>query len=474
MDPTAEDLLYRLDSMKQRPYGRAVIALVAISFFLVFWDVYNIGFILPVAATQLGVSISSPLYALPITTGLIGYVFGELGLGYYAQSIGRKNTLLITLAIAAIGSLLAAFSVNFVEISIFRFIIGTSIGGEIGLTSTYISEITPSSIRGTYVGIATAVGMIEIIPVGATAFFIVPTIVWGWRMMFAVGAIVAIPAIIMRFIYMPESPRWLLKVGKKDMAEREIKKMEQYLKKKYGKVERHEVKKISEKVEETNLGVKALFTNRKNASRMSILLAAWFSFYIGDYGLVSVVPTLFIEHGLTISTSYLYFFLSTLGDSVGAFTGMALSDKVERKYLSLGIMILSFIFFSAWGLTNISVLIIIFGFMVFFTQGLWLPVMYAYSNEVFLTEGRSTAMGLTDGMGHIGGAISPYLLIPIALSAGILGIDGYSLAFIFMGITAIIGGLIVGILGPKTKKLRLEEINDGEISGYVGKTTGNR
>lgn len=469
VETTTADLLYRLDSLKRRPYGKAVVALVAISFFLVFWDVYNIGFILPVASIQLGVPVSNPLYALPITTGLVGYVVGELGLGYYAQVIGRKNSLLITLIIAAIGSLLAAFSMNFMEISVFRFIIGISIGGEIGLTSTYMSEITPSAIRGTFVGIATAVGMIEIIPVGATAFFIVPTISWGWRMMFAVGAIVAIPAIIMRFTYLPESPRWLLKVGKKDQAEKEIEKMEQYLQKTYGKIERHDVKRVSEKLELTNLGVKSLFTNKKNVSRVSILFAAWFFFYIGDYGLVSVVPTLFIDHGLTISTSYLYFFLSTLGDSVGSFTGMFLSDKVERKYLSLGIMVVSFIFFSLWGMTNVPVLIIIFGFLVFFTQGLWLPVMYAYSNEVFPTEGRSTAMGLTDGVAHIGGALSPYILLPIALSAGILGINGYTWAFVVMGITAIVGGLIVGVLGPKTKKRRLEEINEEGIAEYSSK-----
>jgi putative MFS transporter len=460
VETTSEDLLYRLDSLKDRPYGKAVIALVALSFFLVFWDVYNIGFILPVAARQLGVSISNPLYALPITTGLVGYVIGELGLGYFAQIIGRKNSLLITLLIATLGSLLAAFSTNFVEISIFRFIIGTAIGGDIGLTATYISEITPSSIRGTYVGIATAVGMIEIIPVGATAFFIVPTIAWGWRMMFGVGAIVAIPALIMRFIYLPESPRWLLKKGRKDEAQKEIEKMEEYVEKTRGKIERVPVKKVSEKLEEENFGVKSLFTNKKNTLRISMVMAAWFFFYIGDYGLVSVVPTLFSSHGLTISTSYLYFFLSSLGDSVGSFTGLVLSDRVERKYLSLVIMVLSFLFFTAWGITSNPVLIILFGFLVFFTQGLWLPVMYAYSSELFSTEGRSTAMGLTDGIGHIGGALAPFILLPIALSAGFLGVSGYSWSFTVMGITAIIGGLIVGILGPKTRKLRLEQIND--------------
>lgn len=456
------DLLYRLDSLKYRPYSRAVVALVAISFFLVFWDVYNIGFILPVAAAQLHVPISSLLYALPISTGLAGYVVGELGLGYYSQRIGRRNALLITLIIAAVGSLLAAISTNFIEITIFRFIIGTAIGGDIGLTSTYIGEITPSSLRGSYVGIATAVGMIEILPVGALAYFLVPTISWGWRLMFGIGALVAIPIIIMRFIYLPESPRWLIKTGQKEKAEDVISRMEEYVIKIHGKIDRLNTPKLQEKIIEKTEKMSAIFSNKIIRGRFLLLLIVWFFYYIGDYALVSVVPSLFVSHGYTIATSILYFFISSSGDFVGSFTGMAISDKFERKYLSLGIMVLSFVFFIMWGIVSLPYLLIIAGFLVFFTQGFWLPVMYTYTSEVFPTELRSTAMGMTDGIGHIGGAIAPYIIIPVALSVGILGISGYTWAFIAMGFTAIIAGLIVGILGPKTNKLRLEQINEEE------------
>ncbi|WMT55894.1 MULTISPECIES: MFS transporter [Acidiplasma] len=434
--------------------------LAAISFFLVFWDVYNIGFVLPVASAQLGVPVSNFLYALPVTTGLVGYIFGELGLGYYAQLIGRKTSLLITLVIAAVGSILSAISQNFVELSIFRFIVGISIGAEIGLISTYMSEITPFSMRGSIVGISTAVGMIEILPVGAMAYFVIPTISWGWRLMLGLGAIVAIPAIIMRYTYMPESPRWLLKVGKKEQAEHEIQKMEAYIKKKFGKVDRVSTDKVPEEIEEQNLGIKALFKDKKIRNRIFIILAVWFFYYIGDYGLVSVVPTLFVQHGIVISTTILYFFLTSIGDPIGSLTGMALSDRIERKTLSFITMGLSFIFFIMWGIVKFPALIIIAGALVFFTQGLWLPVMYAYTAELFPTEGRSAAMGFTDGIGHIGGAIAPYLILPIALSVGIFSITGYSWSFIFMGLTALIAGIIVIALGPKTKNRRLEDISE--------------
>ncbi|QIW23835.1 MFS transporter [Sulfolobus sp. S-194] len=447
------ELLYRLDSLKYRPYPRYVVALAAISFFLVFWDVYNIGFVLPIAADQLGVAINSFLYALPITTGLIGYVAGELVLGRVSDLYGRRIGLMITLILTALGSLLAALSLNFIELSIFRFIIGLGIGAEIAIIPTYMSEITPPHLRGTFVGWTTAVGMIEILPVGAMAFFIVPLISWGWRLMLGIGSLVAIPALLLRFLYLPESPRWLILKGKVKEAEKVISKMEDFVKNKYGSLERISTSKGEAFIRTSGFRV---ILKRPYLERWLLMFVVWFSYYLGDYALVSVVPTLFIVHGFTVTKSYLYFFLSSSGDSVGSFSGMYLSDKLERKYLGLIIMILSAIFFPLWGLgIGGDPGIILFGFLVFFTQGFWLPVIYGYTAEIFPTEVRATGMFFTDGLGHIGGAISPYVILPIAFSAGFLGLGGYVSAFTAMGLSALVAGILVGLLGPKTLKKRL-------------------
>lgn len=453
----SEELLKRLDSLKYRPYPRYVVALAAISFFLVFWDVYNIGFVLPVAASQLNVKINSFIYALPITTGLLGYVAGQLILGRISDIYGRRLGLLLTLILTALGSLFAALSFNFIELSIFRLIIGLGIGAEIAIVPTYMSEITPPHLRGTFVGWTTAVGMIEILPVGAMAFFVVPLFSWGWRLMLGMGALVAIPALLLRFMYIPESPRWLLLKGKIEEAEKVISQMEEYVKKKYKSIERINITSV-ETLTRT-AGFKVIL-KRPYLSRWLLMFLVWFSYYLGDYALVSVVPTLFILHGFSVTKSYLYFFLSSAGDSVGSFSGMYLADKLERKYLGLIIMILSAIFFPLWGLgIGGDPGIILFGFLVFFTQGFWLPVIYGYTAEIFPTEVRATGMFFTDGLGHIGGAISPYVILPIAFSSGILGLGGYTSAFIAMGVSALIAGILVGLLGPKTLRKRLEEIN---------------
>lgn len=82
-----------------------------------------------------------------------------------------------------------------------------------------------------------------------------------------------------------------------------------------------------------------------------------------------------------------------------------------------------------------------------------------YIVEVLLIKVRTTGMFFTDGLGHIGGAISPYVILPIAFSAGFLGLSGYVSSFVAMGISALIAGILVGVLGPRTLRRRLEEIN---------------
>jgi len=289
------------------------------------------------------------------------------------------------------------------------------------------------------------------------AFFVVPLFSWGWRLMLGMGALVAIPALLLRFMYIPESPRWLLLKGKIEEAEKVISQMEEYVKKKYKSIERINITSV-ETLTKT-AGFKVIL-KKPYLSRWLLMFLVWFSYYLGDYALVSVVPTLFILHGFSVTKSYLYFFLSSAGDSVGSFSGMYLADKLERKYLGLIIMILSAIFFPLWGLgIGGDPGIILFGFLVFFTQGFWLPVIYGYTAEIFPTEVRATGMFFTDGLGHIGGAISPYVILPIAFSSGILGLGGYTSAFIGMGISALIAGILVGLLGPKTLRKRLEEIN---------------
>lgn len=466
------DLLYRIDSLARRPYGVGLLIMVYVSFILVFWDVYNIAYMLPSAAAEFGISSSSFLYVLPVTTGFAGYAIGELILGYYGGRIGRRIAILVALGIAAIGSILTAISENQIEFSIFRGVVGLAIGAEIGLASTYLSEITPSAQRGKVTAGMVIVGFATVLPVGVLGLYLVPRFpVYGWRALALLGLVVIVPAFFMSSKFMPESPRWLLKRGRRAEAESQIEKMENYVKAKYGKVERVKTKKVPDAVELQELSYTQLFRNRKFLGMIILMFVGWFFFYMPTYGVLTVFPSLFILHGFTVTNSFTYFLISSLGNPVGGILGFFLTDKVERKYLGAIIGVLLAISLVLWGFSVNPIDFVAAGFTTIFMLGFWFSIMYTYTAELFTTEARSTAFGFTDGLGHIGAAIIPYVLLPIALSAGVAGISGYTWAFIAPAIFALIAGFSVFTFGPKTKNRRLEEISMAEEVPTRNKTT---
>jgi hypothetical protein len=76
--------------------------------------------------------------------------------------------------------------------------------------------------------------------------------------------------------------------------------------------------------------------------------------------------------------------------------------------------------------------------------------------ELFPTRARATGFALADGIGHLGGAVVPFVVYLVfnplkPLSTGVN-------MFILLGVFEIIATLIV-LTGPRTTKLRLEQVS---------------
>ncbi len=82
-------------------------------------------------------------------------------------------------------------------------------------------------------------------------------------------------------------------------------------------------------------------------------------------------------------------------------------------------------------------IIIVFGFIASLTIGLLVPMLYTYTAEHFPTSARATGVALSDGLGHVGGALCPLIIL------GANSAWGFSSAFLVMAITGFVAGALL-------------------------------
>jgi sugar porter (SP) family MFS transporter len=163
---------------------------------------------------------SSFLQGLVVSGSLFGAAIGAAVGGRLADAIGRKRLIFIGGILFFVGSAGMAVSptVNWLIIS--RFVDGLGIGFASVVAPLYISEIAPSSVRGSLVTlnqIAITGGQL----VSYVSNFALARILLDagltWRVMLGTGVIPA-AALIVGVLYLPESPRWLFEQGEEREA----------------------------------------------------------------------------------------------------------------------------------------------------------------------------------------------------------------------------------------------------------------
>jgi sugar porter (SP) family MFS transporter len=165
---------------------------------------------------------------------LIGCLVGALVAGALSDRWGRKRLLILSALLFAVTSIGNALAPAFSIFIAWRILGGVAIGLASNLSPMYIAEIAPARVRGRLVSInqlTIVVGillaqiinwwLVRDVPHGATDEFIRNS--WfgqkGWRWMFG---LTAAPSLLffLGMMFVPESPRWLMKNGQGEAARR--------------------------------------------------------------------------------------------------------------------------------------------------------------------------------------------------------------------------------------------------------------
>lgn len=178
------------------------------------WSVYAI--FAPFFAEQF-FDPADPVSAMLSTLAVfaVGFVMRPLGgvfFGWFADRIGRQRSMVLAMAITALGSLLIAVSPTHASVGVLasalllvaRLAQGFGLGGEIGASHTFLAESAPAHRRGLWSSsmyVAVTVGVLAAtLQAAGLKSVLSPEQMsgWGWRIPFVIGALLGIYAFYLR------------------------------------------------------------------------------------------------------------------------------------------------------------------------------------------------------------------------------------------------------------------------------------
>ncbi len=150
--------------------------------------------------------------AAVFAVGFLMRPFGSFIMGKYADQHGRRAALTLSVSIMAGGSLLIAIIPTYAMIGLFspilliliRLVQGLSLGGEYGISATYLSEMATSGRRGyyasyQYVTLISGQLLALLVQIGLQALLSDAQLrAFGWRIPFAIGAVGALLVLYLR------------------------------------------------------------------------------------------------------------------------------------------------------------------------------------------------------------------------------------------------------------------------------------
>ncbi|KAK9076138.1 hypothetical protein SSX86_004471 [Deinandra increscens subsp. villosa] len=167
-----------------------------------------VGYSAPVQSDiSIDLNLSVAEYSLFGSIVTIGAMIGAVTSGRIADTIGRKGAMALSAVFCIVGWLAIFSTMGSVLLDTGRFCTGYGIGIFSFVVPIYIAEIAPKNLRG---GLTTLNQLM--IVTGSSISFLLGTVV-SWRTLALTGLVPCI-LLLVGLLFIPESPRWLAKVGR--------------------------------------------------------------------------------------------------------------------------------------------------------------------------------------------------------------------------------------------------------------------
>jgi putative MFS transporter len=433
-----------------------IITAAVIGDMLEFFDLYLIAYVLAFIAKPWQLTYGESM-AILLSSG-VGAIIGAYVWGYIADRIGRKTVFIATVINFSVATGILALTPErgWIFLTVFRFFVGVGVGGLYVVDLPLVQEFMPTSKRGFIGGIVTS-----FVPLGnmlgaILGAYLAPVV--GWRGLFVVGLLPALLTLLIR-AWVPESPRWLARMGRHDEARQALA--------------------WALEIDPKSIPLSAVTLPPAEQTRFldlfrypRSLVVSWFGnlgIQTGIYGISLWAPVLLVMlMKVSPADASFWMIFVTGGSFVGRFFFAWLSEVIGRR-ASSGIVglgaaasvVLAGLFPTAM-LGSVSVFWLLLILVNFAGSG-GFSVIGPYAAEVWPASLRATGMGSAYGFGGIGKLIGPAGLAWIIGSSNIINpqatLDAITPAFLYLAAWFAFSGVVYLVFGFETKGRSFEEID---------------
>jgi MFS transporter, putative metabolite:H+ symporter len=447
----------RIERLALGGFHRRFIALVSLGNFFDLYDIFIVAYI--GAALQQSGFLSLRQFTFFVAAGFLGMFVGTVVFGMGSDRMGRRSAFILLLLIYSVFTFADAFAPTAGWLIALRFFAGVGIGAEIVVIDTYVTEVVPGYARGRYVAITQVAGFCAVPVAAVLSRLLVPThfLMSGWRWVMVMGASGALLTWWFRR-RLPESPRWLESRGRVREADAIMSGLEN---KSFSVSGRSGEWREGSSKQKDGGGKTEVEAERASfwelwrppyLSRTVMLVIFQALQTIGFYGFANWAPTFLLKRGVSLLHSLEYTLLIALVSPLGPLLAAFTSDRMERKWTIVVLALLVAGLGIGFGNSIAPAAVVGFGALLTLANYWFSAAFHAYQSELFPTRLRATGVGFTYSWSRLSAAFTSILI-------GAVLVHGVPAVFAVLAVAMILVAGVVGVMGPRTKGLVLEEIS---------------
>ncbi|WP_216589683.1 MFS transporter [Streptomyces brasiliscabiei] len=423
---------------------RFLIRLSAVLIGGMFLDGYILGIIGPVSATMTkDLGLSTLEEGLVAAAALLGILVGSPLGGHLADKYGRKPLFMADMAIFVLSSAMQFFVDSPTQLVVVRLLMGIAIGAEYSVGWPLMSEFSPARLRGRMLGLTLIAWYVGFMVAFLVGYLLIEYTDTDWRVVLGTSTLIAVILLISR-IGLPESPRWLWNVGRREEAK--------HIAHDYMESEADMADVEHEDARPGTFGM--LFSTQYWRATLFVSMF-WFCAVAPYFAIATFADSVLKSYGLGGGLA------GGVGLSAVAAVGVVITvlliDKVGRRPLTVPPQWLCTAILAVIGLwTGAPPMVVLILFLAFsFFNAMYNTLTGVYPGEVFPTEIRGIGTGFAAAVSRVGAGLGTFLL-PWSMDHLGTGPTMLIAAGVALG-----GAALSQVLAPETKGKSLSEAAAG-------------